>query len=114
MCKECKEPLTIFVQGSKQPASEEYFSFTCDKCQSENIGAGKSDIVSRENQARRMQAIGITLLGGFFGGDGVVGLLRDGLTLSSTFMLAFGCWSIIYGIVKYRRVADEENNFPTT
>ena len=41
MCKECKEPLTVFVQGPKQPASEEYFSFTCDKCQTENIGTGK-------------------------------------------------------------------------
>jgi hypothetical protein len=41
MCKECKEPLTVFVHGPKQPASEEYFSFTCDKCQSENIGTGK-------------------------------------------------------------------------
>ena len=42
MCKECKEPLTVFVHGPKRPASEEYFSFTCDKCQSENIGTGKS------------------------------------------------------------------------
>ena len=41
MCKECKEPLTVYVHGPKQPASEEYFSFTCDKCQSENIGTGK-------------------------------------------------------------------------
>ena len=41
MCKECKEPLTVYVHGPKQPASEEYFSFTCNKCQSENIGTGK-------------------------------------------------------------------------
>jgi hypothetical protein len=40
MCKECKEPLTVYVVRLKQPASEEYFAFTCDNCQSENIGTG--------------------------------------------------------------------------
>jgi hypothetical protein len=42
MCKECKEELTVYVIGPKQPATEEYFSFTCNKCQTENIGTGKS------------------------------------------------------------------------
>ena len=42
MCKECKEPLTVFVDRPKQPASEDYFSFTCDKCQTENIGTWKN------------------------------------------------------------------------
>lgn len=41
-CKECKEDLAVYVTGPKQPASEQYFSFTCNKCQTENIGKGKA------------------------------------------------------------------------
>ena len=41
MCKECKEPLKVYVNGPKQPVSEQYFAFTCNKCQSENIGTGQ-------------------------------------------------------------------------
>jgi hypothetical protein len=42
MCKECKEKLTVYVIGPKQPTSEQYFSFTCNECQTENIGTGKT------------------------------------------------------------------------
>ena len=41
-CKECKEEMTVYVIVPKQPGSEQYFSFTCNKCQSENIGTGKT------------------------------------------------------------------------
>ena len=41
-CKECKEEMTVYVIAPKQPGSEQYFSFTCNKCQSENIGKGSA------------------------------------------------------------------------
>jgi hypothetical protein len=41
-CKECKEERTVYVTAPKQPVSEEYFVFTCNRCQSENIGTGNS------------------------------------------------------------------------
>ena len=41
-CRECKEERTVYVTAPKQPASEEYFVFTCNKCQTENVGTGKT------------------------------------------------------------------------
>lgn len=41
-CKECKEKRTVYITAPKQPASEQYFSFTCNKCHTENIGTGKT------------------------------------------------------------------------
>jgi hypothetical protein len=70
--------------------------------------------VNREKETRQMQAILMTLIGGFFGAAGMLGLFRGALTFGNFYMLIVGCSFIVTGIVKYRRILEEENNFPTT